>query len=127
MRHVPGIAVVSLGVLTALACSSTTAPSSSLVGSWELIGYSDGTVAESTTGTAVFRPDGSFTITGSITYPGEPTEPIDVAGTYSQQGSVVRLTTGAGDGMWQVAFAGADVTLTLQGQSPATFIRLRRS
>jgi hypothetical protein len=58
-----------------------------LVGSWDLIGFTDAGVPDTTSGTAVFRPDGTFEVDGTVTFPGEPPDPILVDGTYHQSGS----------------------------------------
>ena len=64
--------VVWLGVASCNGGTSESGPS--LIGTWDLIGFTDAGVAAATTGTAVFRADGTFSIDGTITFPGEPTE-----------------------------------------------------
>ena len=51
-----------------------------------------GWTAGTTTGTFVFRADGTFSANGTVTYPGEATDNIDVDGTYQQTGSSLVLT-----------------------------------
>ena len=101
-------------------------PAPTLEGTWSLIGYSDHGVAATASGTATFGPDGNFTITGTLTFPGEPTDTLDVSGSWSMSGSTVTLTTDDGTGEWAVGFSGAEATLTRAGPDPATVIRLRR-
>ena len=110
-----------------IACSDeSTAPTTSLVGTWDLTGFSDMGVAAVTTGTCVFRSDGTFSVQGTVTFPGEPTDPLMLDGTYVQTGTSVTLTTGGQTGTWTITASGADVTLTGSEPSPANTISLRR-
>ena len=79
-----------------------------------------------TTGTWVFRLDHTFDVDGTITFPGEPTDPIVVSGTYVQSGNSVALTIDAQTGSWAITASGDEVTLTAQEPPPANTITLRR-
>ena len=112
--------------LLAAACSEdSTAPSLSLVGTWDFVGFSDGGVAAVATGTWVFRTDHTFSVDGTITYPDEPTEEVLLAGTYSQSGTSVTLTAGGETSAWLLAVNGNQVTLTQDEPPPANVITLR--
>jgi len=91
-----------------------------------MIGYVDQGISAVTTGTAEFLPDSTFTIEGTVTFPGEPVDTVSVAGTYQQAGDRVTLTTVDGSGTWQLTEQAATVTLTLLGTSPPTRIILAR-
>lgn len=114
-------------VLGLLACRDSTGPGDDLAGSWDLVGYSDAGTPAVTSGTAVFRSNGTFSIDGTITFPGEPPDQLQVAGTWSIQGVIVILHTGGASGRWVLASSGNTVVLTLAGSQPPTTITLRRS
>ncbi len=92
----------------------------------DLIGFTDAGVAAATTGTAVFRADGTFSIDGTGTFPGEPTEAIAADGTFQQSGNSVELTIGADAGPWTLEFSDSEVVLTEVEPPPANTITLRR-
>jgi hypothetical protein len=98
-----------------------------LAGVWDLVGYSDHGVAAATIGTATFVAAGSFTIRGEVTFPGEPADSLNLAGTWSMTGNQVTLTTPGGTGDWAVQFSELEATLTRIGPAPASTIQLRRS
>jgi hypothetical protein len=115
---------VSIGVLS---CDDgPTRPSPSLLGAWDLVGYSDAGAVAAATGTADFRLDGTFEVSGTITFPGEPPDPVAISGTYQVTGDQVELITPDGSGLWRLRFAGEEVTLTLEGSAPPTTMALRR-
>lgn len=116
-----------LGLLALLACNDSTGPGDDLTGNWELIGYRDAGIAGITTGSAIFRANGTFNIDGTVTYPGEPTEPIQAAGTWSIEGDIVTLDTDSESGRWIRSLVGGDILLTLEGSQPPTTILLRRA
>lgn len=116
-----------LGLLALMGCNDSTGPNDDLTGHWELIGYSDAGVAGITTGGAVFRANGTFDIDGTVTYPSEPTEPIQVSGTWSIQGNIVTLDTGSESGRWVRSVVQGNTLLTLEGSQPPTTITLRRA
>ena len=97
-----------------------------LEGNWYLTGFSDHGVAAIATGDAVFGSDGNFTILAEITFPDEPVDTLDLAGTWAMNGDRVTLTTESGAGEWIVDFSGIEATLTLVGPLPTNVIRLRR-
>lgn len=103
-----------------------TAPNISLVGTWDLIGFTDAGVAAVTTGTWSFVADGSFTVRGTVTFPGEPTDSLVVSGNYVQQRSSVQLTIGAQTGAWTITGNSVQVVLTETEPPPANTITLRR-
>ena len=105
----------------------STAPSPPLTGTWDLIGFTDMGISAVTTGTCEFRPDGTFDINGTITFPGEPTESLVIAGSYVQSGTTVVLTIGAQTGNWTLTSSGNEVTLTEDEPPPANTITLRRA
>jgi hypothetical protein len=115
------------GLLGAACATGSTAPGPSLVGTWDLIGFTDMGAAAVTTGTWEFRADGTFSVNGTITFPGEPTESLVTAGTYSRSGNTVVLTIGAQTGNWTLTESGNEVTLTENEPPPANTITLRRS
>jgi len=120
-----------LGVALVLCLSSCGAddssrPSQELEGVWGLIGYSDHGVAGVTTGTVTFGSDGRFAINGSVTYPGEPTDEIDVSGTYQIVGKTVVLSVLDDSATWSVAYSGDQVVLSLVGSVPPTTMTLER-
>lgn len=122
-----GLCAVAAVALLAAACGKDgTAPSTSLVGTWDLIGFTDMGVAAVTTGTWVFRTDGTFSVNGTITFPGEPTDPFVVDGIYVQNGDSVALTIAAQTTNWTLTPSGNEVTLTENEPPPANTITLRR-
>ena len=117
-------AVVSSGLA---ACGdSTGADSLSLVGTWDLIGFSDAGVEAETTGTWVFSADGTVTLQGTVTFPGEPTDDISGDATYEQTGTTVELTFGSDTTTWTLSISGNVATLTEVEPPPANTITLRR-
>lgn len=120
----PRVAAVVL--LLAAACGTdSTAPSTSLVGTWDFIGFTDMGVAATTSGTWVFRADSTLSVSGTITFPGEPTDSLVVNGTYVQNGNRVTLTIAAQTGDWTLTASGDVVTLTEIEPPPANTVTLR--
>jgi hypothetical protein len=118
-------AAVVVAFLAACATDST-APSTSLVGTWDLIGFTDMGVAAITTGTWSFRTDGTFNVEGTITFPGEPTDSLVADGSYAQSGNSVALTIAGQTGGWTLTASGNEITLTENEPPPANTIMLRR-
>jgi hypothetical protein len=114
-----------MALVTACGTDST-APSPSLVGTWDLIGFTDMGTAAVTTGTWEFRAHGAFSVNGTITFPGEPTESLVTAGTYTQSGNSLEFTIGAQTGEWALTANGDVITLTENEPPPANTIILRR-
>jgi hypothetical protein len=83
-------------------------------------------IAAVTTGTWIFRADGTMSVDATITFPGEPSEPLVVEGTYVQSGSSVALTIGTQTGNWALEASGSDITLTENEPPPGNTIQLRR-
>jgi len=105
---------------------SVTDPNDLIQGTWNLVGYTDNGVSGVTTGTAVFSGDGTFSMQGTVTYPGEPADTIDVTGTYTAYKLGVTLTTDDGAGNWSTTYSGDELTLRLIGSDPPTAIALKR-
>jgi len=108
------------------ACGDGSGPSHSLIGNWQLASYNDHGVLGVTTGTMVFQSDGSFEVRGTVTYPGEPTDSLNVVGTWTLALSQVTLTTGGESADWSMVWQGEELTLTLEGPLPTNVIVLRR-
>jgi len=126
MRFAFLIGLFGLLVLASIGCDDSTRPSPPLEGKWGIIGYSDHGVLGVTTGSATFRDDGTFVILGTVTYPGEPVDSLDVSGTYRVAKNVVTLTTPEGTGPWSLVFSGDRVVLSLVGVDPPTTMTLKR-
>lgn len=109
------------------ACDGAIGPSVAIEGIWDIVGYVDQDVAAAAAGRAEFRTDGHFTMSGTLTFPGEPVDTLSVAGTYQQLGARVTLTTPDGSGVWRMTALGSTLTLTLSGVTPPTRITLSRS
>lgn len=120
-----GWAVLLVGLFVLDGCGDDD-PGATLLGTWDLIAYSEHGVAATVSGSAVFGGGGEFTITGEITYPGEPLDTLRVSGTWSMQGDRATLTTSEDTGEWVVTFTGEEATLTLAGPAPTNVIQLRR-
>jgi hypothetical protein len=97
-----------------------------LVGTWDLIGYSDHGVAGETTGSAIFGSDGTFVIDGTVTYPGETTDAIYASGTYQVMGSTLVLNVLDGTSSWDIEYFGDLAILIHVGSVPATTMTLKR-
>lgn len=117
----------ALVALLAGACGTdSTAPGTSLVGTWDLVGFTDAGVAALTTGTWIFSGDRTFRVRGTITFSGEPTDSLVVDGTYFQSGARVMLASAGQSSTWTLAASGEERTLTQQAPLPANTITLRR-
>ena len=86
-----------LTVAGAACANDGTAPSVSLVGVWDFVGFTDGGVAALTTGTWTFETDSSVVVSGTVTFPSEPTDSLEGTGTYIQNGNTVHLILGSGE------------------------------
>lgn len=124
MRHRLALRTLVTTLALLVGCSNSHTPTPSLIGSWELLGYADHGVEGATTGTATFHQDGTFEVLGSVTYPGEPTDSLEVAGTYLVGSGTVTLTVGPDTSVWNLNWTGSEYILTLQGAAPATRITL---
>ena len=115
-------------LLSLLSCDSedSTRPSPELEGTWDLIGYIDHGVSGVTAGSSTFRDDGTFTILGTVAYPGEPVDSLNVSGTYQVVEMTVTLTTLDGAGAWSMVFSGDRVILALIGADPPTKMTFKR-
>lgn len=117
----------SLILLSSLSCGKddTTGPQDSLAGTWDFIGFSDDGIEAETTGTWVFRLDGTFSANGTVTYPGEPTDDVDVDGSWEVSGNTVLLTIDQASSTWTTEFTG-DVAVLTSTANPGTTATLRR-
>ena len=123
--RVAGLAVAAAGTLLG-ACSDSTAPGPELVGTWDLVGFTDGGVAAVTTGTWIFRSDGTLHVDGTVMFPDEPTEPLVLDGGYIQTGQRVTLTIGTESADWAMVENGNELTLTQDEPPPSNTVLLRR-
>jgi hypothetical protein len=100
----------------AVACGDAAEPQATLVGSWELIAFTDDGVRGAGSGTVTFNADGTWTTAATVTYPGEPPDSIVAGGTWTASATQAVLTTGDASGTWALAWSNAynNVTLTLQ-------------
>ncbi len=126
MRSALLTGVLGLLILSSCGDHGTTVIPRTLGGSWDLVGYSDHGVSGATTGIASFENNSTFSILGTVTYPGEPTDTLEVYGTYEVNENIVTLTTTEGSGDWAMAFSGDRVVLTLLGSDPATSMTLKK-
>lgn len=115
-----------LTVAGAACANDGTAPSVSLVGVWDFVGFTDGGVAALTTGTWTFETDSSVVVSGTVTFPSEPTDSLEGTGTYIQNGNTVHLILGSGSGDWTITGEGDQVVLAEIEPPPANTITLRR-
>ena len=113
-------------VLALAGCSNGTSPSVSLVGVWDFVGFTDAGAAAVTTGTWSFATDSSVAVRGTVTFPSEPTDSLEVTGTYVQYGTTVHLIIGTGSGDWSITVDGDQVVLTEMEPPPANTVTLRR-
>ena len=97
-----------------------------IVGTWDLIGFSDAGVEAQTSGSWTFREDGTHSFDLTVTFPDEPPENISVEGTYEQTGTTLELTVGTDSSTWTVEISGDLATLTENEPPPANEITLRR-
>ena len=104
----------------------STHPAPTLEGAWDIAGYADHGVSGATTGSCIFRDDGTYAILGTVTYPGEPVDSLDVSGTYQVVATLLTMTTPDGGVSWSLAFSGDRVVLTLIGVEPPTTMTLKR-
>ena len=102
-------------------------PAASMVGTWDFIGFSDDGIEATTTGTAIFKADGSVSIHGTVTYPGQATEALDAEGTYQQTGTSLVMQFDGDPSTWEITQSGNEVLLTGDEAPPANTMRLRRS
>lgn len=127
LRARPRAAALAIVVGACLsACATENSAPASLLGTWDLVGFTDMGIAAQTTGTVVFRADGTVRVDGTITFPGEPTEPLVADGTFVQAGDRVTLSLAGQTGSWALAASGNEVTLTEIEPPPANTITLRR-
>lgn len=116
--------ILALCLAALAACGSTEPSAPSLVGTWNLVSFSDSGTVGATTGTMTFAANGTWSVLGTVTYPGEPLDSLVASGLWVQNGYAVTLS-GASSGTWDLAFSGTQVVLT--GRPPIfTAITLAR-
>ena len=127
MRSTPFLLISAFVLLFSLSCDGedSTRPSPELDGTWDLIHYIDHGVSGVTTGSITFRDDGTFIILGTVTYPGEPVDSLDVSGTYLAVAGTVMLTTPDGTGAWSMDFSG-DLVVFARITDPLTTMTLKK-
>lgn len=110
-----------------LACGDPSGPEvGSIIGTWDLIGFSDAGVEAQADGTWTFGADGTHSFQGTVTFPDEPPDEISGEGMYEQNGATLELTVGTESSTWTIEMAGDLTTLTENEPAPANEIRLRR-
>jgi hypothetical protein len=117
---------VALAFSLLSSCSDSSTPTPSIIDTWALLSFTDHGVVGVTTGTVTFRPDSTFEVVGTVTYPGEPTDSLGLAGTYTVQGTRLTLTAGTGAGDWDMLWTGQQFILTLRGPLPTNRLTLGR-
>jgi len=127
MRH-PGIVrLAALLAVSLAACGDDTTTGDQLVGTWALAAYDDHGTVGVTTGTWTFLSDATFTVLGSITYPGEPTDSLDVIGTWMEQGeAAVAMTVEGETTVWDVSVTPDTAVLSLPDQEGEVRITLTK-
>ena len=109
------------------ACGDQTTTGDQLVGTWSLAAYDDHGTPGVTTGTWSFWPDATFTLLGTITYPDEPTDSLDVIGTWMEQGpATIAMTVGDGTTVWDVSVIPDTAVLILPDAEGAVRITLAK-
>lgn len=127
-RRAVGLYVATVVALVISGCGDNgTGPGASLVGSWDIVGFSDMGIGAAATGTWVFRADGTFAANGTVMFPGEPVDAFLLSGLYVRSGTTLTLTVDGVASDWQVAESGNRVTLTEDEPAPANAIVLERS
>jgi hypothetical protein len=104
----------------------STGPKPSIMGTWDIVGYSDHGVAGVTTGSGTFRNDRTYALLGTVTYPEEPADSLKMSGSYLVVASTLTLQAADSTGLWNMVFSGNGVILTLRGSSPPTSMTLRK-
>jgi len=115
----PGLLAIAL-----LAGCGDDGPARTLIGAWNLVGFTDHGVAGTASGSASFSEGGAFEFAGEVTFPGEPTDVIGLSGAWRQIGDRLTLTTLTDSEEWLVRFASDEATLTLVGDEPTNVITL---
>jgi hypothetical protein len=109
------------------ACGDQTTTGDQLVGTWSIAAYVDHGTPGVTTGAWTFGADATFAVLGTITYPGEPTDSLDVVGTWMEQGPAsVALTVGGGTTVWGVSVTPDTAVMTLPDEEGTVQITLAR-
>ncbi|MDH4349836.1 MAG: hypothetical protein OEW56_01645 [Gemmatimonadota bacterium] len=110
------------------ACSSTTSVGEMLLGTWSIAGFDDHGTPGVTTGTWIFRADGTFDALGTITYPGEPTDSLRVSGTWLERSeTLVDLTVAGETTVWEVSVSANAALLIFRDDDGAVRITLEKA
>jgi hypothetical protein len=122
-----GIVAVLAAAVSLAACDDSLTTGDQLVGTWQLSGYDDHGESATTTGTWSFFADATFSALGTVTFPGEPTDSIDVIGTWMEQGpSSITMTVAGETDVWDVALAPDTAVLILPDQEGEVRITLTK-
>ncbi len=87
--------------VAAVACSDSV---QTLVGTWNVASFSDHGTIGTTTGTCIFDAGGTFTMSGTVTYPGEAVNTFDLSGSRAVRADSVDLTIAGETVAWGVEF-----------------------
>jgi hypothetical protein len=127
MRRVGFPVIAMLLAASFAACGDQTTTGDQLVGTWQLAAYDDHGALAATTGTWTFGQDATFTLLGTITYPGEPLDSLDVIGTWMEQTpGTVALTVDGGTTVWDVSVTADTAVLILPDEEGAVRITLAK-
>lgn len=118
-------AALGMGVLGA--CSESSTIGDQLLGTWNLAGYADAGQPAVTTGTWTFFDDATFRVLGTVTYEGEPTDSLDIAGEWQERGpSSITMTVAGEPTIWNVTIAPDTAVLELPGPEGAVRVTLAK-
>jgi hypothetical protein len=114
---------LSLLVLAAVACGDAT---HTLVGTWRVASFNDHGTVGTTIGTCIFDAGGTFTMSGTVTYPGESPSSFGLTGSWALRADSVDLTIEGETTAWGVEFTSdIDVTLSHADDEGTVVIALR--
>ncbi len=119
------VLVTAASVIALAACSSPTDAGRTLAGTWDLVRFTESGVTGTMTGTAVFRGDRTFSVDGTVTYPGEPTDPLVMSGTYREENGTLEMTISGESITWSMTFSGGDLLLVSLDNPPGNELLLR--
>jgi hypothetical protein len=127
MRQFRILTCAALLAVAIAACGDSTTTGDQLIGTWALAAYDDHGTEGVTTGTWSFSSDATFAVLGSITFPDEPRDSLDVLGTWVEQGdAAVAMTVEGETTVWDVTFAPDTAVLTLPDQEGVVRITLTK-
>lgn len=107
MNRVRIVGIAAMLLLAIVACGDTVTLGDRLLGTWALASFEDRGIVGVTTGSWTFSESAVFSALGTITYPGEPTDSLDVVGTWREYSeSAIELTVAGDVSVWSVALSG---------------------